>query len=506
MTSGGADALKAALRRSLWLILALIVFAIAAVNVFKQLDGPRYGADARVLISTTPLSSIVTGTQPSFVDPERILQTALRIADSPGVYRLAADQTSGRYGDAEQLESATSVAGDPDSDIVTFSAEDSDEAAAVGTANAVARSYISFRDRLSATRISKTIAALQSSVEALPVDSTERDRLEAELSRLEVLQGNADDAQLVEEAVDAEKVSPAPLKDTLLGLAIGLVIALIVVALREAIDTTVRSEAEVEDLLEAPVVATVRSLPARTRMVTYGRHEPLFTDSYALLAAQLARKHGGEQKFVLAVTSAVSKEGKTTTAANLAVAMARRGKDVMLADFDFRKPTIAELFGIPSSKAGALQAMSGDSSLDSVLWSVALTGPRPRASLNGGPADSSAQEASNGEPAMGSLRVLPSGGTSTSAPPESQLRALLAALRREAEIVILDTPPALLTAEMAELSHVIDSILVVVRQGRVSQRNLSALGRQARTWPAQVSGAVMTDMPRDAKRSYYRSR
>jgi hypothetical protein len=75
-----------------------------------------------------------------------------------------------------------------------------------------------------------------------------------------------------------------------------------------------------------------------------------------------------------------------------------------------------------------------------------------------------------------------------------------------AEIVILDTPPALLTVEMAELSQGIDAILVVVRQGRVSQRNLTALRRQASTWPAEMAGAVMTDMRPDARRSYYKPR
>jgi Mrp family chromosome partitioning ATPase len=505
MTSGGVDALKAALRRSLWLIVALVAIAIAAVNVFTQAQGPRYEADARVLISTTPLSSIVTETQPSFVDPERILQTALRIGDSPAVYELAASQSNREYGGAEALRSATHVTGDSNSDLITFTAESSDRDTAVARANLAAQSYTRFRDRLSAQRIDRTIAGLESSLESLPIDSEERARLEAELNRLQVFRGNADDAQVVEEATAADKVSPAPVRDTLLGLSIGLVIALIVVALREAIDTTVRSEVEVEDLLEAPVIATVRSLPSRTRLVTYGRHEPLFADSYALLAAQLARMHGGEQSFVLAVTSAVAREGKSTTAANLAVAMARRGTDVMLADFDFRKPTIGELFGIASSKAGALQTMSGARALDSVLWSVSLNGRFPQASRSAA-ASSEEQVATDGAPAAGSLRVLLSGGISSGAPNESQLRSLVTDLRERADVVILDTPPALLTAEMAEMSQAIDSILVVIRQGRVSQRNLTALRRQASTWPVHVSGAVMTDMPADAARSYYKPR
>ena len=53
-------------------------------------------------------------------------------------------------------------------------------------------------------------------------------------------------------------------------------------------------------------------------------------------------------------------------------------------------------------------------------------------------------------------------------------------------MVILDTPPALLTVEVAESwRRLIDTVLVVVRQGRVSQRNLRALGRQSRTWSTE---------------------
>ena len=72
--------------------------------------------------------------------------------------------------------------------------------------------------------------------------------------------------------------------------------------------------------------------------------------------------------------------------------------------------------------------------------------------------------------------------------------------------MIIDTPPALLTMEVAELSSMIDTVLVVVRQGRVSQRNLRALGRQARAWPTELAGAVMTDMQTEGEYSYYGGR
>ena len=69
---------------------------------------------------------------------------------------------------------------------------------------------------------------------------------------------------------------------------------------------------------------------------------------------------------------------------------------------------------------------------------------------------------------------------------------MLKKLRASADVVILDTPPALLTVEMAELSRQVDSVLVVVCHGKVTRRSLTALGRQVETWRADVAGAVLT--------------
>ena len=498
MTSAGADALKAAIRRSLPLIIGLIILGVLAVNAFKQIQGPRYEASARVLISTTPLSTIITGTQPSFVDPQRVQQTAVGIAGSPKLYAIAAKRTNGKFGGSGSMQSATSVTGDPNSDLITFTASSSNPDTAVGTVNAVANSYVGFRGRLASSQVRATIQGLRARLDALPPGSPERAGLNSQLSDLKVLKGNSSDAELIQSASSAGKTSPAPLKDSLVGFAIGLVIALVVVALREAIDTTVRSETDVEELLSAPVLASVRSLPRRTRMVTYGRHEAMFADTYALLAAQLARGRSGDEGSVLAVTSSVSREGKTTTTANLAVAAARRGADVIVADFDFRKPSLADLFGIVARAKGALQVMAGAVPVERTLWSVSLEGPRPRVSSNGrGGMPATWETAGNGsEQAVGSLRVLPAGAAvaTREVPQQARLGSLLRELRTQSDIVILDTPPALLTIEMAELSQLIDMVLVVVRQGRVSQRNLRALRRQALTWPAEVTGAVMTDV------------
>ena len=176
MTSGGAEALKAALRRSLPLIIGLIVLGVVAVNVLKQAQGGRYEATAKVLVSSTPLASVISGTQPSFVDPARVQQTALGIAESSDVYEKAADNDQEAYGTAGELQADVSVTADPNSDLIAFSANSTSPEDAIGEANAVARGYIDFRGELAASQVASTIEGLKAALDSLPADSTSRAR------------------------------------------------------------------------------------------------------------------------------------------------------------------------------------------------------------------------------------------------------------------------------------------------------------------------------------------
>src|SRR4051812_27319716 len=90
MGSVGAEAFRDALRRSIPLIILCAVLGLIVVNGLQQLRGARYAAEAGVLVSTSQLSEILTGTQPSFVDPQRVQDTAQALAGTPSVYQTAA--------------------------------------------------------------------------------------------------------------------------------------------------------------------------------------------------------------------------------------------------------------------------------------------------------------------------------------------------------------------------------------------------------------------------------
>jgi polysaccharide biosynthesis transport protein len=484
--AGGAEAFRDALRRSLRPILVLMLVGLIAVNVLQQVRGARYAATAHVLVSPSQLSQILTGTQPAFVDPQRVQSTAAALADSPAVYREAARDRS--LGSPAQLQDATSVSSSTSDDLLEFTTTESDRRRAVEVVNAVAGAYTRYRGTIQDTSVREAIARVQQAItQAGPADQPDLQRQLRRLKTLETL--STSDATVVDGASTAEKTSPRPLRDSIVGLSLGLVIALIAVAVREAIDTKVRNDAVVEEVLAAPIVGSIGSLPRGTRLVRDGRREAGFADAYGLLAAQLTMLTSDKRRRtpVVAITSALPGEGKTTTAANVAVALARRGQRVLLADFDFRKASLGDVFDAPAEVPGALQVMRGARSLEDAVWTVPVEEIWPHGS----------EDLRHHSHLDGSLRLLPAGGPvgleNTGQPAE--LAWLMRQMRSLADIVIVDTPAALLTVEMAEISRLVDRILVVVRQGRITQRSLRALARQMNGWEAEVAGVVMTDTP-----------
>ena len=502
MRPSAAEALKAAIRRSIPLVVALVLIGAVAMNTFKQIQGARYSATARVYHSPTDLSAALTNIDPGFVDPERSIETALSLAGSLEPYERAARRIGGTGG---ELRAATKVGGQSSADVIAFTAETASPERSIQIANSVADSYVDWRADIQGAAIRRAISQIQAQLRRSPGNRAD---LEDQLERLTVLQTLASGgATVIERAADAPKVSPAPIRDTLLGASLGFVIALLLTGAREAFNTRVRSEADVEDALSKPVLATIQSLPKGAGIVAAGRYESRWGDTYALLAANLMQIRGPTNgRRVFAVTSSIAGEGKTTTASNLALALAMRGQRVILAEFDLRKPAIARMFRIPASSPGIIQIVDGKSTIPSAAWQINLNGERPGGVHATIPSDprNGAGVSENG----GSLYVIPAGGMERGARVARSpiVPELLEQLGTNADVLILDTPPALATVEMAELSGSVDAVLVVVRHGRVTRRSLVALSRQSEGWRAEIVGAVLTDSPSEEDEYYYYKR
>src|SRR5262245_33862276 len=118
MNRGGAEAIKAALRRSVPLIVALAVLGAIGLNLLSQVRGAKYEATTRVLLTTSDVESLLTGTQPVFVDPDQVHDTAIALASSPELFARVARKHPA-LGSANDIEDATKVSGQ-DKNIVAF--------------------------------------------------------------------------------------------------------------------------------------------------------------------------------------------------------------------------------------------------------------------------------------------------------------------------------------------------------------------------------------------------
>ena len=499
MTQSTGELIATALRRASPLIVVFVLVGVLGVNLKRQLDGPVYAATSEVIISTTDIGSVVAGLQPQFVDPDRVMQNALSLARSPELYDRVAEELGTISGD--ELQEITTVSGSQDADVISFRVESADEQLAIDAANALAEEFPVYRAEVSLVSVREALRNLRAELSTAP--ATSRPALQNDLRRLELLETlTTGNAVPIQEAETAEQISPNPMRDSLFGASIGLIFALLISGLRQLLDTRVWSEGDVEELLQAPVVATIPTLPKRAKLVTIGRHAQRFGDSYALLAAHVMQLRQAEP-LVVAITSATKEEGKSITASNLAMALARRGMRVILADFDLRRPSVARIFDIPTASPGVLQIVHDKLELKKVLQGISLeddalsTRPLP---TNGQPARRAARQA----PANGSLRVLPAGGSATDAlshlPRTPQLITQLSA---DADVVVIDTPPALSTAEVADLSRLVDVIFVVARRGKAPRRSLRALARQSQSWQSEIGGVIVTDAESDDAYTYY---
>jgi Mrp family chromosome partitioning ATPase len=487
------DLIWGALRRSLWIILVLVVLGIVQMNVIRQRQGENYSATARVILSPTDLAASAFGS--GFVDPERLDEAEDALVRAPQLYAQAASRANGSLGSGEELSAATQVS--RDGLTLGFTVFSTDPVRAQRIANAVASTYPGWRADVATAAIERSINSVREQISETGADAN----LTEQLNRLEVLKTlTTGNVLLVNRARGATKVRPNPVRDSMLGLFLGLFVGLVLVGLRETLDTRVRSEFDVEELLDVPVVGTVERLPRGNRLVVLGPHGERYGDVYGLLAASLGHSKNAKGS-VIAVTSATANEGKTTTAANLAAALAKRNADVVLVDLDSRNPMVGKVFGLPPSAPGTDDVIGNKVPLDRALRRVVLDGRGP----TGGRGTAAAGAGGNG---TGSLRLLPMGRSWRDgvAPFRSQLPAFTTTLRKQADYVIIDTPPALATPDITELVKIVDMVLIVVRQGRASRRSLTSLSRLVRRWPDVTVNAVLVDTANKDAYTYYAKR
>lgn len=238
--------------------------------------------------------------------------------------------------------------------------------------------------------------------------------------------------------------SPRPLVTYGLVLTLGLASGFVFMVLRDRLDTRVRGKSDIESTTHVPVIGSIGFDPKsveRPLVVRDDARSPR-AESFRALRTNLQFLDPSNTDRTFVLTSALPSEGKTTTSANLAIAIAESGASVALVDADLRRPRLAEVMGVEGA-AGLTDVLVGRAELDDVLqpW---------------------------GEHA---LAVLPAGGV----PPNPSellgstgMQALIDELAERFQYVIVDAPPLLPVTDAAILSRFVRGALLVssVRRSR----------------------------------------
>jgi Mrp family chromosome partitioning ATPase/capsular polysaccharide biosynthesis protein len=505
-------------RRRKWMVVQgalLLTLAAVAYSLHQQ---KRYEASADVLLGAENLSATVPGTSVNGLsqDPERTTQTQAQVARVPEVVQGALDQVSGTGLTAADFLANSSVSTSPTSDILTFAVTNPDRALAKQLANAYAQSYSTYRQHLYTDSIERAIADVDQRLQRLDrtgaslksgrgaglgaltaygaLYSSLVDRQET-LQSMQALQPSV--ASVLRQADSAVLTQPKTVRNGALGLVVGLVLGLGLAFLREALETRVRTTAEVSARLGGlPLLGRLPRPPKRLqrseKLVMLEDAASSQAEAFRMLRANLDFMTLDRDARTIMITSALEQEGKSTTVANLAVAFARAGKRVVLVDLDLRRPVLARFFDLEGP--GLTQVALGQVPLEEALTRIVITdppSPKRRLALRRG-ADRNCNVTRE---LLGELEVLPSGpippdpGEFVSSP---ALGKILGALRERAEVVLVDAPGALNVGDVVSLASHVDGIVVVARSKVLRRRTLTELDRLLTMVRAPALGFVAT--------------
>jgi tyrosine-protein kinase len=485
------------LRRRLWLLVLPIVLLPAATYYFTNQQAKVYEASAQVLLSRQNLPALISGIPDySFYDPS-VAQTQAAIATVPVVAQRTLHAAGVTNMTPGELLGNTRVTPQTDTDLLTFTVRDGDPARAALLATAYARQYTLYRRDLDTAQIKRALADLDGRLQDLAAAGKARSPAyrslvsrQQQLQTLEALQTS--NASLVRTASGAAQVEPKPSRNAFVGLAVGLILGIGLVVLGDALDTRVRSAEDIEHRLGLPLLARLseppRRVQRRNKLVMVEEPSGHQAESFRMLRTNIEFLNLDRHARVIMVTSAVDREGKSTTIANLAVAAARTGRRVVLVDLDLRRPALHQFFGF-SGREGLTSVALGQASLDDVIKYVAvepeLSTHRRSAAGNG-----------NGTGAIeGVLQLLLTGPAPPAAGEFAASEAvgeILDDLRERADLVLVDAPPLLQVGDAINLAARVDALFLVARLRTMRRPILKELARVLESCPAAKLGFVLT--------------
>lgn len=277
-------------------------------------------------------------------------------------------------------------------------------------------------------------------------------------------------------------VSPNVAQNVLFAALAGLVLAAAGVVLLEYLDNTIKNPEDVQRELNLSTLGAITRIgdirKPEDSLVTIKHPRSPISEAYRVFRTNLQFSGIENPGGALLVTSAGPAEGKTTTAANLAVALAQIGKRVILVDADLRRPSIHNDFGLKNDFGLTSVFLEEGVPVEKVLQSTAVEG----------------------------LRVLTSGPIPPN-PAEmldsKKMRALLAQLRSESDMVVLDSPPTLAVADASILGSRCSGAVVVIDSGKTRTEAARKAVETLHQTQVKVVGVLLNKLDSKRGSGYY---
>jgi succinoglycan biosynthesis transport protein ExoP len=474
----------AMVRRRWLIVVAVVIASVAVVVVNHERKAKSYSATASVAFQSATLSDSALQVAPGgSSEPQREADTEVLIAHSPEVAEAVRRQLRIPAA-ASELLGEVKVEAAPTADVLNVVAATGDPHYSARLANAFAEQYIAFQAKSQLAGIESAQSKLEQQIAVLPAGSAERSTLVQSLQRLGSLRAVAGgDANIIGRATPPTSPAGTGLTATVvIGLLIGLAIALSLVFLLDSLDRRIKTIEEFEQGYRLPALAGIPNAAFRAVRGSEQRTTGLWLEPYRILRSALDFTAVSRRLDTLLVTSAVASEGKTTVAVNLAQAVALTGRRTVLVELDMRRPTFAEHFDLDPG-VGLTAVLTGEGQLGELL-----VDPIPE---------------------LPNLLVLPVGRIPHN-PSEllgsQRIATLISELVASGSMVIIDAPPLNPVADTQVLlnASVIDAVLLVARVDRTTRDAMRRARAILDRHIVEPVGLVVTGI-RDAGRYGYGS-
>jgi capsular exopolysaccharide synthesis family protein len=493
------------LRRHKWTILLVTAVAVLAALIFSFQQTPIYASTAKIAVTpptvnqtldNVPITTLVN------------METEREIAASVSVAEIVDTELETPFTPDELLEELD-VGVPTNSQILEITYSHPDPIVAQQIAQAFADGYLEFKSdeaRRDYTRLRSDILGdieeiqanlqeAQAAFETAEEGSDEsfraqtniavyRDQITSLRTQLGPLSVIDIDPGLVFQDADLpeEPASPNHYVNGGLALFVGLALGVGLAFLRERLDDRLQGREDLEEAIGAPTLAIVPAVEG-WRKRDHAELSALTTpkgtaaEAYRTLRTNvLFMAKDGDIK-TIAVTSPSMDEGKSTTAANLAVSLAQADKRVMVVSGDLRKPRLHRFYGL-NNDIGVTSVLLGRAALSDAVQ-------RPLG--------------------VRSLRVIASGPVPTN-PSEllvsERMDAFLDQLREVADFVVLDTPPVLAVADALILAPKVDAVVIVADAAATTRGAVRHLREQLAQVGGNVVGGVFNNFD-PARAKYY---